>query len=100
MIHYSCDLCGQPIPREACRYEVKIEIRLAMDAPDPFLDPADLGEEDAPAFLDFLEQDDVDFSDENVFKVLRFDLCPHCHAAYLNDPLPPARRMSLGHLEN
>ena len=99
MIHYSCDFCGNDIPREEARFEVRIEVRLAFD--DEIAFPPELLEEGAWDLLDGIESEGLAASDGSVeLRVFRFDLCPACQAAFLNDPLARSRRVGLRHLEN
>jgi hypothetical protein len=92
MIHYSCDFCSKPIPREDLRFEVRMEVRVAGDAVDE-LDPmSELLDEDGLEAFDLAEPD--------AYRVFRFDLCADCHATFLNDPLSRSRRVSLKHYDN
>ena len=97
MIHYSCDLCGEPIRQEDHRFEVKIEVRMASEEP---MGPCDLMDGELGDLFDFVDEiDSVEFG-ADAYRVLRFDLCHRCHAAYMSDPLFRQRRLGLRHFEN
>jgi len=86
MMHFSCDLCGQPLKDE--RFVVKIELY-------PVHNPHQLTEEDFD--VDQLESisellEGLDPEEEAVDPVTmpeyrRYDLCKSCCARYQADPL-------------
>jgi hypothetical protein len=88
MIHYSCDCCKRTLdPTDDLRYVVKIEVMAAMDQ-DP-----DLADDDMDNFLEVQnalqrmeDQADAAISDD-VYKTLRYDLCPECRKKFLKNPL-------------
>jgi hypothetical protein len=89
MLHFTCDLCGKELlPGHQARYVVKIEVYAAHDPralTDADLD-ADPMEELSAALRD--GDDDPDAAEPvPASKAMRFDLCPHCHAKFLRDPL-------------
>ena len=94
MIHYSCDLCHRKIePAHDQRYVVKIEVFAALD-------PLQEGEEedDRDHLLEVheaLEQLTLDESSE-LYRELRFDLCPECCRKYAKNPLgrEPAKQFN------
>jgi len=98
MIHYTCDLCGKPLlADEDTRYILKIEVYAAYDPME--ITQKDLAEDRTQEMEELLDQmADMDAEDleDQVHKTFRFDLCPACHAKYLEDPLfrrtqPPVR---------
>ena len=89
MLRYRCDLCHRDLdPEEDLRYVVKMEIYAAFDptASDEESDDRNHLQE----IQDILEQlDDAD-SDQigaDVYRQLRFDLCPECHKKFVKNPL-------------
>ena len=89
MLHFSCDLCGQPLDDR--RYVVRLEVF-------PAFDPEDITEADLQG--DHLQEvaDDLNLMalmgaqasaqiEDCSSKEFRFDLCTRCHAKYLKDPL-------------
>lgn len=89
MLRYRCDLCHRDLdPEEDLRYVVKMEVYAAFDpmANDEESDDRNHLQE----IQDILEQlDDVD-SDQigvDVYRQLRYDLCPDCHKKFVKNPL-------------
>jgi hypothetical protein len=88
MLHFSCDLCGQPLDDR--RYVVKLETFPAFD-PDE-LTEEDLAEDNLQAVAKLIQEiertgaDPLEGSDAGA-KSCRFDLCPRCHAKFARDPL-------------
>ncbi|HTI49381.1 MAG TPA: hypothetical protein VL475_00465 [Planctomycetaceae bacterium] len=85
MLHFSCDLCGQPLDDR--RYVVRMEIFPAFDAED--ITEADLDADhlqEVAEEIHEMEITGVELDDDNS-KSFRFDLCPRCHARYTKDPL-------------
>jgi hypothetical protein len=86
MLHFSCDLCGQPLDDR--RYVAKLEVFPAFN-PDALTD-ADLEEDhlqDLAQLLDEMEVSGATVPDNDSAKSFRFDLCPRCHAKFTRDPL-------------
>jgi hypothetical protein len=86
MIHYTCDLCGKSINAEK---EDRFRVLIDVEQMHP-------GEDDSDLEREFAE--DIGFDDmglipeeteesEGLFHSFKFDLCPACAGAYLNDPL-------------
>ena len=98
MIHYSCDLCGTPIGSEDLRFEVKIEVRVAGAFTGEDVDESDFAGGELEEILEAAEGEEGIEGD--VYRVFRYDLCTHCHSAYLSDPLSRMRRIGLRHMEN
>ena len=87
MLHFTCDLCGHPLPGQ--RYIVKVEVY-----PAPNLDgsPFDMIDNDHLQELGDVLGDLESFAitptgDDGSSKRLRFDLCADCREKYLADPL-------------
>jgi predicted RNA-binding Zn-ribbon protein involved in translation (DUF1610 family) len=87
MLHFSCDICGKEMASgKARRFVVKMEVFAAHN-------PAEITEEDLD--LDHLEAISELLSDETARgteiaptnQSFRYDLCPNCHAKFVNDPL-------------
>jgi len=86
MLHFSCDLCGQPLDDQ--RYVVKLEVF-------PAFDPEEITEEDLDAdhlqeIAELIEEMEVAGGmplDDCSAKNFRYDLCPRCHKKFLKDPL-------------
>ena len=89
MIRYTCDLCKRDLDSEDdLRYVVKIEVYAAFD-------PAAAGEDENDRdhlqeiqdILESLEDADDDQIGDDVYRQLRFDLCPECRKKFLQNPL-------------
>ena len=89
MINYTCDMCGKPLlAEENVRYVVKVEVFAAYD-------PMEIVEEDLDRdylqeisdIIDEVEDVDAEVLEDEVYKLLRFDLCPACQKKYIADPL-------------
>jgi hypothetical protein len=85
MLHFTCDLCGQPL--EDRRFVVRMEVFPAFDPED--ITEADLDADHLQEVVDEIHESEVTGSaaDDCAAKSFRFDLCPRCHARYLKDPL-------------
>ncbi|MFN0053269.1 MAG: hypothetical protein ACKV0T_13890 [Planctomycetales bacterium] len=85
MLHFSCDLCGQPLDDR--RYVVRMEIFPAFDAED--LSEADLDADHLQAIAEEIQEMELTGAelDEQGTKTFRYDLCPRCHSRYAKDPL-------------
>ena len=98
MLHFSCDLCGQPL--DDLRFVVRMEIF-------PAFDPEDISEEDLAGDhlqevaqeLEEMELTGAELPDCSS-KTFRFDLCPRCHARYSKDPLGREALRRLNFSEN
>ena len=85
MLHFSCDLCGQPLDDR--RYVVRLEVFPAFDPEE--ISEADLqGDhlQEVADELNLMELTGNQLEDCNS-KAFRFDLCTRCHTKYLKDPL-------------
>ncbi|MSR59830.1 MAG: hypothetical protein EXS05_19700 [Planctomycetaceae bacterium] len=85
MLHFSCDLCGQPLDDQ--RYVVRMEIFAAFD-PETITE-ADLDADHLQTVADEIHEMELTGADldQSNSKSYRFDLCPRCHARYAKDPL-------------
>lgn len=85
MLHFSCDLCGQPLDDR--RYVVRLEIFPAFDADE--ITEADLDADHLQEVAEEIHESELTGTDpeEAITKSFRFDLCPRCHARYEKDPL-------------
>lgn len=88
MLRYSCDLCGRDLDaHDDLRYVVKMEVYAAFDAA---CDEEEDDRDHLQEVQDILERmDDADDQQigEDVYKQLRFDLCPACRKRFLKSPL-------------
>ena len=89
MINFNCDMCGKPLlVDEDVRYVVKLEVFAAYDPME--LVEEDLEKDHLEEISDLIEKmegmDDQEIEDQ-VYKSLRFDLCPSCQRKYIKDPL-------------
>ncbi len=87
MLHFSCDLCGRRLNEER-RFVAKVEVYPAFD-PDE-IEESDLDAdnlEELASAIEAIEAGEPPPAEESGPQEFRFDLCPHCHQRYLNDPL-------------
>lgn len=85
MLHFSCDLCGQPLDDQ--RFVVRLEIFPAFD-PDAITE-ADLDVDHLQTIANEIHDTELTGVDLDITnaKSYRYDLCPRCHARYAKDPL-------------
>ena len=95
MIHFTCDMCGKTLlADEDTRYIVRIETYAAYDPMEiTGKDLEDDRSDDIRDLLDAMEDASADDLEDQVYKSFRFDLCPACHAEYIQDPLLTTRRL-------
>ncbi len=95
MIHFTCDMCGKTLlAEEDTRYIVRIQVYAAYDPME--LTRHDLAEDrtdEIHHLLAKMEDMDAEALEDQVYKTFRFDLCPSCHARYIQDPLLTAGRL-------
>ena len=88
MIHYSCDRCGRSLENDDLRYVVRLEVYAAMEPVDVEDDETDrdhlLEINDA---LERLDEDDLEAAGDDIYKKMRFDLCPDCQQRLLRNPV-------------
>ena len=102
MIHYSCDMCGKPMPTgDDSRYVVKMEVFAAYDPMEITQNDLD---DDSMEELDGLlhQMDDMDVNEieDDVYKSFRFDVCPTCRRKLVRNPLGNRPTRELGFSEN
>lgn len=89
MIRFRCDNCGCGLDaNSADRYIVSIEVYAA--APTLEFTHEDLEKDhraEIDAVLRQLHDADPDAVEDQVYRRLRFDLCPPCHRRFLDNPL-------------
>ncbi|MFN0197013.1 MAG: hypothetical protein ACKVT0_09720 [Planctomycetaceae bacterium] len=86
MLHFTCDLCGQPMSDH--RYVVKLSVYPAFD-PDE-ITAEDIEPDQLQLVSDTIEQMETSGQTELEdcgTKSFRFDICPECRKRYLKDPL-------------
>jgi hypothetical protein len=95
VIHFTCDLCGKTLSGdEETRYVVKIEVYAAYDPMEIGADDIEKDHNDEiEELLEEMEGFDAEQLESQVYKTFRFDLCAHCHEAYLKDPLVKGARL-------
>lgn len=98
MLHFSCDICGQPLGKE--RYVARLEVYPAHDPEE--IDEADLDADHLQELAEMLsdvEETGYDL-EETGPKQFRFDLCPDCHPRFVADPLSRERLQRLKYSDN
>ncbi|MFH1228449.1 MAG: hypothetical protein V1701_11185 [Planctomycetota bacterium] len=89
MYHFICDMCGKGLLLDDdVRYEVTIEVKSAYDPME--ISRSDLKRDFQNELLKLLSQlklrDQQELEDE-VYKVLKFDLCLACQKKFIKNPL-------------
>lgn len=87
MIRYSCDLCKREMASGDLRYVVRVEVSQAFE---PAADEAEDERDYLQEVHEMLETvgNDVDFDGaDDIYRQMRFDLCPSCHKKFLRNPL-------------
>jgi len=86
MVHYTCDVCGQPLANN--RFIVKLEV---LPAPETgTLSAADLDADHLQEVSEQLDEDDLeDIEEADPFSAhyTQFDLCGECRKQFVRDPL-------------
>ena len=86
MMHYSCDLCQCPLDSENdLRYVVKLEVYAALDPIQVDDDCDNLLE--MHEIIERMDESSVEEIGEDVYRQMRFDLCPECRKRFLRNPL-------------
>ena len=89
MIRYYCDLCKRDLdPERDLRYVVKVEVYAAFDP--TVADDEDDDRDHLQEIQDILERlGDAESEQvgDDVYKELRFDLCPECRRKFVKNPL-------------
>lgn len=89
--HY-CDRCGRPLEKGALRFVAKIQVFAACDRLEISFE--DLTRDHREEIAQVLQQCEGLTEEElmrDVFVQYCFDLCPACHRAYLDAPMPGAK---------
>jgi hypothetical protein len=89
MIRYVCDVCKREIdPEEGLRYVVKMEIYAAFDPDATDEDENDRDHlQEIQDILEQLEDAQSEQIGDDVYRQLRFDLCPECRRRFIKNPL-------------
>lgn len=86
----SCDRCGKSLLiDEDVRYQVKVIVQAAYDPME--ISKGDLektGVDSWKSLLKSLENLSAEEAQDQVYREIRFDLCPPCQKAYLVSPIP------------
>ena len=100
MIHYSCDRCQKLIDvREELRYEVKIEMQVALDDQLENDDERD-HLNDVDELLQRIEEDECEQICQQFYQTRRYDLCANCYELYCQNPLAVEPQLHVGFSEN
>ena len=102
MIRYCCDWCHRDIdPNGELRYVVKMEVFAAFD-PASELEYADERNhlQEIQDILEQVEAVDPYQSGEDIYREIRYDLCPECHKRFMRNPLGRENKKSLNFSKN
>ncbi len=94
MIRYRCDGCGIDLARDGSNHFIlKIEAfaaagRLEITQEDLQRDH----QAEMRRLIDELSKRSMDEIEDQVFRQMRFDLCPGCHRSFLKSPLQGLRQ--------
>lgn len=101
MSQFACDRCDRSLlVDDDVRYEVVIRVSAAYDPLELDLDvlaqegPRESArrEDEIARLVRAIETRSAEELEAEVWKELRFDLCPACQREFLRDPLPRVRR--------
>ncbi len=101
MIHYTCDRCKKRIADgEELRYEVRIEMQMALDVDDD-----QSGDDDRDHLNDVDEllqriDDECEELCEQFYQTRRFDLCAACYEQFARNPFSVEPQIQVGFSEN
>ena len=99
MLHFSCDLCGQPLNEE--RFIAKVEVYPAFDPDELTEQDLDLDHlQEVAAIIEQMEATGQTPDANCEPKQFRFDLCSGCRARYVQDPLGREALRRLNFSEN
>ena len=88
MIHYTCDCCKRPLSKDNdIRYVVKMEVYASLDPVEGEQDSDRDHLQELQEILDRLDDASNDQIGDDVYKVMRFDLCRECRAKVVRNPL-------------
>lgn len=94
MIRYRCDGCGLDLARNGSNHFI-LKIEAFAAAGQLEITQEDLARDhqaDMRRLLDDLSKRSMDEIEDQVFRQLRFDLCPACHKTFLQFPLSGLKR--------
>ncbi|MEO1498651.1 MAG: hypothetical protein AAFV43_16020 [Planctomycetota bacterium] len=99
MMHFSCDACGKRIDQQhETRYVVRLEVYASVDESE---DPSDPEPDHLEQIEDLLESlDDPATIEDELYKQVRYDLCPVCRDRLLADPMARLKGVKLGFSNN
>ena len=100
MIQYLCDHCKRELAPGDLRYVVRVEVSQAFEptAEEPE-DERDYLQEVHEMLETVDDVSDVDGADD-IYRQMRFDLCPACHRKFLKNPLGQRVSPQLNFSEN
>lgn len=94
MIRYRCDGCGDDLPRDGSNHFIlKIEAFAAAGKLEFTKQDIEKDHEaEIRRVLSQLEGHSHDDIEDQIYRALRYDLCPTCHRRFLAEPLAAASR--------
>jgi hypothetical protein len=90
MIRYSCDCCKRELdPEMDVRYVVKVEAYPAFDPPIDGDADGDCRDhlQEIQEVIASLENSIDEPTGEDVYREMKYDLCPECHHRFVRNPL-------------
>lgn len=88
MIHHSCDRCKRILnPNEEMRYAIRMDVRAVIDVTDECVDEERDHLLEVHELLEIAEDLDCDDSTEDIYRQMRFDLCPDCFRQFVKSPV-------------
>ena len=88
MIHYSCDRCGRSLENDDLRYVVQLEVYAAVEPMDVEDDEDDRDHlVEINEVLERLDDSEIDSAGDDIYRKMRFDLCPDCQQRLLRNPI-------------
>jgi len=102
MIRYACDLCGRELdPQHDLRYVVKVEVYAAFDPSSVEEDEGDCDHlEEIQNILERLDDATSAQISDDVYRQMRFDLCPECRRKFMKNPLGRETAKAFGFSSN
>ena len=94
MIHYTCDCCKRELdPEVDLRYVVKLEVYASLDPLSSVPDDDSDHLEEIQDILERMDDAQDDRLGEDVYRQMRFDLCPECRQRFIKNPLAAVLRI-------
>ena len=88
MDRLTCDRCGNGLLLDApVRYEVRIEVKAAYDPLELMREDLANVEDELKRLIERLKDYPAEKAQDEIHRVLQFDLCATCQRAYLKSPL-------------